>query len=471
MRVSFHGAAGAVTGSCYLIECGGRTVLLECGLSQGGAAEDRRNREPFPVDPRSIDAVVLSHAHIDHSGRLPLLVKQGFRGEIYAQRATVDLCGIMLRDSGYLQEKDAELESRKRARKGQPPVAPLYTARDAGRAQRRFTPLDYDEIADVCPGIRVRFRDAGHILGSAIVELWLTADGQTRKVVFSGDLGQPNTPILRDPVVVEEADAVLLESTYGDRLHRSRDGTLAEMKDILAAARASGGNVLIPAFAVGRTQELLYLFAEHFAEWGLADWRICLDSPMAIAATELYAKHVELHDAEAMALWRRGDHALAGRLEFIRTPEQSRALNRHHSGLLIIAASGMCEGGRIRHHLKNNAWRPNCHVVIVGYQARGTIGRQLVDGNPNIFLWGERIRVAATVHTLGGFSAHADQQGLLDWYGGFRDAPPVWLVHGEDHARTALAEALRSHGAQRVSIPALGDHIDLDRGGGPSQAR
>jgi metallo-beta-lactamase family protein len=379
----------------------------------------------------------------------------------------------MLKDSGYLQEKDAELESRKRARKGLPPVAPLYTARDARRVQDRFTPLDYDEIAEVCPGIRVRFRDAGHILGSAIVELWLSEEGETRKLVFSGDLGQPNTPILRDPVRVEEADAVLLESTYGDRLHRSRERTFAEMKDILAAARESGGNVLIPAFAVGRTQELLYLFARHYHEWGLADWRICIDSPMAIAATELYAKHVALHDADATALWRRGDNALAGRLEFIRTPEQSRALNRHHSGLVIIAASGMCEGGRIRHHLKNNVWRPNCHIVIVGYQARGTTGRKLVDGNPNIHLWGERIRVAATVHTVGGFSAHADQRALVDWYRGFRSAPPVWLVHGEDEARTVLAEVLRTEARAEVFIPQLGDSIDLasvrggDRDSGP----
>jgi metallo-beta-lactamase family protein len=314
----------------------------------------------------------------------------------------------------------------------------------------------------------VRFRDAGHILGSAIVELWLSEEGETRKLVFSGDLGQPNTPILRDPVRVEEADAVLLESTYGDRLHRSRERTFDEMKDILAAARESGGNVLIPAFAVGRTQELLYLFARHYHEWGLADWRICIDSPMAIAATELYAKHVALHDADAMALWQSGDNALAGRLEFIRTPEQSRALNRHHSGLIIIAASGMCEGGRIRHHLKNNVWRPNCHIVIVGYQARGTTGRKLVDGNPNIHLWGERIRVAATVHTVGGFSAHADQRALLDWYRGFRGAPPVWLVHGEDDARTTLAHVLHTEAGAEVFIPQLGDSIDLAlvRGGG-----
>jgi metallo-beta-lactamase family protein len=461
MRLTFHGAAGGVTGSCYLVECGGRSLLLECGLLQGGPRATEGNRAPFPVDPAVLDAVVLSHAHIDHSGRLPLLVKQGFRGPVHTQRATAELCEIMLRDAGYLQEKDAEIESRKRERKGLPQVAPLYTRLDAERAMRQFHSHDYDDLIEVMPGVRARFRDAGHILGSAIVELWLSEDGHTRKLVFSGDLGQPNTPILRDPVRVAGADAVLLESTYGDRLHRSRDETFAEMKEIFATARAGGGNVLIPAFAVGRTQELLYLFAERFEEWGLADWRICLDSPMAIAATELYARHVDLHDEEALRLWRRGDDALAERLEFVRTPQQSRALNRVRSGLVIVAASGMCEGGRIRHHLKNNIWRPDCHVVIVGFQARGTVGRQLVDGAESIRLWGESIRVAATVHTVGGFSAHADQQGLLDWYLGFEDAPPVWLVHGEDEARAALAERLQATGAAGVHLPGPGDSIDM----------
>lgn len=461
MRLTFHGAAGGVTGSCYLIECGGRSLLLECGLLQGGPHEDLGNRAPFPVDPAGLDAVVLSHAHIDHSGRLPLLVKQGFRGRIHTQRATAELCEIMLRDAGYLQEKDAEIENRKRERKGLSRIAPLYTRLDAERAMRRFQAHDYDEIIEVMPGVRARFRDAGHILGSAVVELWLNEDGQTRKLVFSGDLGQPNTPILRDPVKVPDADAVLMESTYGDRLHRSREETFAEMKEIFATARAGGGNILIPAFAVGRTQELLYLFAEHFEEWGLADWRICLDSPMAIAATELYARHVDLHDEEALRLWRRGDDALAERLEFVRTPQQSRALNRVRSGLIIVAASGMCEGGRIRHHLKNNVWRPDCHVVIVGFQARGTVGRQLVDGAASIRLWGESIRVAATVHTVGGFSAHADQQGLLDWYRGFADAPPVWLVHGEDEARAGLAARLEAEADAGVHLPRAGDGIDF----------
>jgi metallo-beta-lactamase family protein len=470
MRLTFLGAAGGVTGSCYLVECAGHSVLLECGLVQGGRDADELNRAPFPFDPARLDAVVLSHAHIDHSGRLPLLQKQGFRGRIHAQPATIGLCEVMLRDSAYLQEKDAETDSRKRARKGLPPVPPLYTQLDAERAMQRFRPLAYDEVAEILPGVRLRLRDAGHILGSAIVELWLTEDGVTRKLVFSGDLGQRGSPILRDPAQVRDADALLLESTYGDRLHRSRAATLAEMQEIFAVARAGGGNILIPAFAVGRTQELLYLFAEHFEAWGLADWRICLDSPMAIRATELYARHVELHDEEARALWRHGDPALSERLELIRTPQQSRALNRVHSGLVVIAASGMCEGGRIRHHLKNNLWRPECHIVIVGFQARGTLGRQLVDGSREVRLWGEAIRVAARVHTVGGFSAHADQAGLVEWYQGFEQAPPVWLVHGEDEPRARLGEQLSATAGARVTIPSLGDVIDLRALHGRSRA-
>jgi metallo-beta-lactamase family protein len=460
VRLTFHGAAGGVTGSCHVVECAGRTVLLDCGLVQGEPRDEQHNRAPFPVDPARLDAVVLSHAHIDHSGRVPMLVKEGFKGTIYAQEATAGLCEIMLRDSGYLQEKDAETESRKRARKGLAPVAPLYTVRDAERALRQFRSLPYDELQKILPGIRIRFRDAGHILGSAIVEVWVSEHGEARKLVFSGDLGQTGTPILRDPVKVRDADAVLLESTYGDRLHRSREETLREMRAILATARAEGGNILIPAFAVGRTQELLYLFAQHFDDWGLGDWRICLDSPMAIQATELYARHAELHDEEARALWRKGS-PLGERLEFVRTPQQSRALNRVRSGLIVIAASGMCEGGRIRHHLKNNIWRKGCHVIIVGYQAKGTIGRQLVDGNAYISLWDDAIRVAATVHTVGGFSAHADQRGLIDWYRGFEQSPPVWLVHGEDGPRATLARELVAQAGAKVKIPQAGEHIDL----------
>lgn len=461
MRLSFHGAVGGVTGSCYLLECGGRRFLLECGLVQGGAEEAQGNRAPFPVPPEQLDAVVLSHAHLDHSGRVPLLVKEGFAGPVYAQQATAELCAILYRDAAYLQEKDAETESRKRARKGLGPVEPLFRTRDAERALSQLAPLPYGRVEEILPGVKLRFRDAGHILGSAIVELWLNDGQRERKLVFSGDLGQPNTPILRDPERVAEADLVLLESTYGDRRHRSREDTLAEMEQIFATAHAEGGNILVPAFAVGRTQELLYLFDKYFDRWGLEHWRICLDSPMAIQATELYARHVGLHDEEAVALWRGGGGGLAERLEFVRTPQQSRALNRVRSGLVIISASGMCEGGRVRHHLKNLAWRPDTHIVIAGFQARGTTGRQLVDGKEYISLWGESIRVAAQVHTVGGFSAHADQAALLEWYDGFTARPPVWLVHGEDEARAALARVMAETRSVRPQVPRLNDSIDL----------
>lgn len=463
MRLSFHGAVGGVTGSCYLLECGGRRALLECGLVQGGGDARQANRAPFPVPAESLDAVVLSHAHIDHSGRIPMLVAAGYEGPVYTHRATVDLCDIMLRDAAYLQEKDSETENRKRARRGLRPLEPLYTMRDAERALRQFRPLDYDARTEILPGIELRLRDAGHILGSAIVELWLGEQGRTRKIVFSGDLGLRGTPILRDPAVVEEADAVLLESTYGDRLHRSRDASIAELGEVFAAAHAEGGNILIPAFAVGRTQELLYQFARHYDDWGLDHWRICLDSPMAIQATEVYAKYEELYDRETVQLRREAGRRLAAKLEMIRTPQQSQALNRARSGLVIIAASGMCEGGRVRHHLKNLLWRPRTHVVIVGFQARGTTGRKLVDGAAYVSLWGEPVRVKATVHTLGGFSAHADQQGLVDWYRAIRGTPPVWLVHGEDDARAALGRQLRRVAGARVTLPGPGEVIELER--------
>ena len=463
MRLVFHGAAGRVTGSCHLLEAGGRRILLDCGLIQGSREEEALNRAPFPFEPADIDAVVLSHAHIDHSGRLPLLYKAGFRGPVYAQAATADLCRIMLKDSGFLQEKDAETENRKRARKGLAPVDPLYTVADAVAAMRRFRRLPYDEKRTILPGIEIRFRDAGHILGSSIVEAWLAEGELRRKVVFSGDLGQPATPILRDPTPVREADVVLLESTYGDRLHRSRERTLEELAGIFAEALSGKGNILIPAFAVGRTQEILYLFGQHAGEWALDRWQVCLDSPMAIDATAVYAKHAALFDDEAARLWREGGAAALGGVRICRTSEQSRALNRIRSGAIIIAGSGMCEGGRIRHHLKNNAWRKECHIVIVGYQARGTTGRRLVDGAPSIRLWGEEIRVAAKVHTVGGLSAHADQAGLAQWYGAFASRPPVCLVHGEEDAQVALEAILRERYGAKVTRAAEGMAIDLAR--------
>jgi metallo-beta-lactamase family protein len=462
VQIEFFGAAGEVTGSCHVLTVGDRRVLLDCGLIQGSRKDEARNAEPFPFDPASVDAVVLSHAHIDHSGRLPLLVRAGFRGPIHAQAATRDLCRIMLKDSGYLQEKDAEIENRKRSRKGLAPVEPLYTASDAGASLRRFRAHPYDQMIDVVPGIRVRFRDAGHILGSCVVEVFLEEGGVRRKLVFSGDLGQTDTPILRDPVQVEKADLVLMESTYGDRLHRSREDTWREIEGIVGELATLKGNVLIPAFAVGRSQEILYLFATRFKEWRLDRWQVFLDSPMAIEATEVYLRHSDIYDKEAAAFWREdGGGDLLPNLHLTRTPHQSQAINRIQSGAIIIAGSGMCTGGRIRHHLKNNVWRRDCHVVIVGYQARGTTGRQLVDGARHIRLWGETIRVAAKVHTVGGLSAHADQRGLENWYGGFSNRPPVVLVHGEARGQSPLRARLEARFGAEVHVARPGLVMDL----------
>lgn len=462
MRITFHGAAGEVTGSCHLVEAAGKRLLLDCGLVQGSRKDEARNRESFPFDPASIDAVVLSHAHIDHSGRIPLLVKRGFRGPVYTHHASRDLCRIMLRDSAYLNEREAEWENRKRERKGLRPVEPLYTMRDASDAMRRFRGLDYGERTEILPGVAVRLSDAGHILGSAVVELWLEESGLGRKIVFSGDLGHMGAPILRDPTPVREADLVLLEATYGDRLHRSREETLREMGEIVRAARDERGNILIPAFAVGRTQDILYHFAKHYDAWDMSRWTVFLDSPMAIEATEVYRRHAELYDSDARTLWRGNPGPLhLPNLTLSRTARQSMELNRVRAGAIIIAGSGMCGGGRIRHHLKHNVWRANCHVVIVGFQAAGTLGRALVDGAKHIRLWGETIRVAAQIHTVGGFSAHADQAGLLKWYGYYAGSPPVVLVHGEAAPLETLYHRLARQSEQPVRIAAPGQRLDL----------
>jgi len=463
MELRLLGGAGEVTGSCYLLRVGGRQVLLDCGLIQGPPEEEQRNRDPFPFDPAAIDAVVLSHAHIDHSGRLPLLVKSGFTGPVYTQRACRDLCRIMLKDAAFLNERDAEWENRKRARRNRPPVKPLYDINDARAALKQFRGLAYGKRQRVVPGVAITLRDAGHILGSSIVEVDLEEAGTRRRVVFSGDLGQYGAPILEDPTPVAEADVVLMESTYGDRLHRSREETERELGGIIEAGRSGRGNILIPAFAVGRTQDLLYLFARRFDEWSLDRWQIFLDSPMAIAATEVYYRHEELYDADARRLWTRDQRRpVLPNLNLTRTADQSMRINRVSEGAIIIAASGMCTGGRIRHHLKHNIWRRDCQVIFVGFQARGTLGRSIVDGAREIRLWGEPINVNARVHTVGGLSAHADQAGLTHWYSGFRERPRVVLVHGEPDSSRALALHLEKELGAPVSVAEAGQRIVLD---------
>lgn len=460
MEIEFLGAAGAVTGSCYLLRTGRHTLLLECGQIQGRRADEQRNRDPLPVEISEIDAVVLSHAHIDHSGRLPLLSRQGYRGPVYTHHATRALCDIMLRDSAFLHEKDAEIENRKRARKGLRPVEPLYSQDDAERAVGQFRGMEYGEKREILPGVSVRLNDAGHILGASIVELWLQAGASKCKLVFSGDLGYSEAPVMEDPATVEEADLVLMESTYGNRNHRSFEETLDELGSIFRNACENEGNVLIPAFSVGRTQDLLYLMAEHSSQWGLEDWQVFLDSPMAIGATEVYSRYRHLYGAR---LFREGGHApVLDNLLMSSTAEQSMAINRIKAGAIVIAGSGMCSGGRIVHHLKHNVWRPECHVVMIGFQAQGTLGRRLVDGADYVRIWQEAIRVEATIHTVGGLSAHADQSGLMDWYGHFHGHPPLYLVHGEQTAREALASAIEERYAIRPHLPVIGDRVTLD---------
>ena len=465
LELCFIGATRGVTGSLHLVKVCGFQVLMDCGLIQGSSKAEALNRQPFPFEPKDIDAVILSHAHIDHSGRIPLLVKGGFTGPVYTHRASRDLCKIMLEDSAYLQEKDAEWDNRKRKRKGLPLIEALYSIDDAKTTLRQFKALDYDKKHKLLPGVHLRLRDAGHIPGSAIVELWVEDGGIQRKIVFSGDLGHRGAAILRDPDFIDEADLVLMETTYGDRLHRPWNETWEEIGEIAASLRSGSGNILIPAFAVGRTQGVLYSFRKFYQEWSLDRWQVFLDSPMAIRATEVYLKHTSLYDEEAAEVWRHeGKEPLLPNLRFSRTANQSMQINRIRSGAIIIAGSGMCNGGRIKHHLKHNVWRNDCHVVIVGYQARGTTGRALVDGAKHIRLWGETIRVAARIHTIGGLSAHADQAGLLNWYKQFRGNPPVVLVHGEEAAKETFAQVLCKQANAPVTVAERGKHIDLISG-------
>jgi len=458
MRIEFHGAAGGeVTGSCHLIEVAGRRILFDCGMVQGSRDAEARNAEPFAFDPASIDALVLSHAHIDHIGRVPLLVKRGFKGPIWAQAATCDLFPIMLLDAASLAERSAEFDNRDRA-PGEPEAVPLYTAADVVVAQKQLHPLAYETDTTILPGVTVRLHEAGHILGSAMIEL----RGDGRSMLFTGDVGMRGTPILRDPAPPPRADLILMESTYGDRNHKDRAATVAELGQILAAARADGGNVVIPAFAVGRSQELLYWFAEHFEDWNLAPWTIFLDSPMAAKVMAVYDSHEELFDTDAAKVW-------AGRIKPFKLPnlrvsesvDESKAINRIHGGAIVIAGSGMANGGRVRHHLANNLAFARNHVVFVGYQAAGTLGRLLVNGVPRVRLFGEEIPVRAQIHTVGGLSAHADQQGLLDWYGASPNHPPVALAHGENPAREALAVELKRRYGVTVTLSQPGMRLDV----------
>ncbi len=439
MKVRFHGAAGEVTGSCHEVHANGYVILLDCGLIQGSEEDEERNEDPFPFDVNKIDAVVLSHAHIDHCGRLPLLVKRGYQGVIYTQAATADLTKILLEDSASLALMDAKRDN-KYKKDGRSNHQPLYDLDDVSQVQKHMKALAYETATEILPGVVVTLRDAGHILGSATV----TLEAEGRTLLFSGDIGPKNTPILCDPVPHKKADLVLLESTYGGRVHRSRDATITELGEIFEQAWHDGGNVLIPAFAVGRSQELLYWFAKHFDDWNLKRWKIFLDSPMAVKVVAVVDKHSELFDTEAKKVWQGSLKPFdLPNLHFTPDVAQSKAISDNKKGAIIIAGAGMCTGGRIRHHLKNHLENKKHHIIFVGYQSHGTLGRRLVDGEKMVRIFNEEISVQAQRHTIGGLSAHADEPGLLEWYGNIEKNPPVVLVHGEDEARIAMKAAMQ----------------------------
>ena len=469
MRLSFLGAAGEVTGSCYLVDTGQIKFLIDCGLFQGGGrgrtGAAQRNRR-FGFDPTEIAFVLLSHAHIDHSGLIPRLVALGFRGAVYATRATVDLLGVMLPDSGYLQEKEVERENRGRFRRGRGrELAPLYTVQQARDSLRQLLPVDYDSEVRPHETVRCRFRDAGHILGSSILDVRVRGNGRERRLVFSGDLGQPGHPIVRDPTPIDGADLLLVESTYGDRNHRDRSATLEEFADALEQTLERGkGNVVIPAFAVGRTQDILYVMSEFCRTGRVCPSQVYVDSPMALAATRITLEHPELHDRETARLtgWlqdRRGKTDI----RFTEDVEDSKRINAIRSGAVILSASGMCEGGRIKFHLRYNLPRKECAIVFVGFQAAGTLGRRIVDGAKRVRIHGEDIPVRAKVFTINGLSAHADRDALLGWLGKFRRPPrQTWVVHGEPLAAHALRDAVRERFGWNAEVPEEGQAAELD---------
>ena len=462
----FLGAAREVTGSCHLVQYEGMRVLLDCGMHQGGDAIKRLAREKFRFSPAAIDAVILSHAHLDHSGLLPLLVNQGFNGSIYCTPGTISLLKILLQDSLHLYLKDIEYENKRRDRAGHKRrIKELYGQADVDKVLELCRPLEYGSVFKVAENISVQLHDAGHILGAAIVELTLTGRGRASTLVFSGDLGNPDTSLMLPPARLEKADIVLMESTYGDRDHRNMQSTLEEFASILDDAGATGGNVLIPSFAVGRTQELLFQLGRLYHQGRLEGWTVFLDSPMASAVTGLYNYYRDMLDPADVALMERnGSSNLTNFLPVLNVTddvESSRAINSIEHGAIIIAGSGMCTGGRIRHHFKHRLWKSNTHVLIVGYQAAGTLGRLLVDGVDRIRLYGQTIAVKAQIHTLGGFSAHAGQSQLLDWAAAFKTHPRFYLVHGELAAMQALKKKMRGKLHITAVMPERGDQIDL----------
>lgn len=460
MRLSFHGANRGVTGSCHLLELDGLKVLVDCGLFQGGREIDEENAAEFGFDPREIDLLLLTHAHLDHCGRIPLLVKRGFVGEIIATPATRELARVILLDAAHLQEEEAERHNRKARRRGKSPQAPLYGELDALNAMDLFgRRARYERPLELAAGITATFYDAGHILGSASIRLTWRDGEQDKAIIFSGDIGSSDRPMLRDPHVPPPAETVVMETTYGDRDHKPLGPSIAEFYTAINESMARGGNVIIPTFALERAQELLYHLREGVESGELPrNLPVFLDSPMAISATEIFRHHPDCYDDQAQALFERGiDPFWFPGVHFTRETADSMALNRLAGGAVIMAGSGMCTGGRVRHHLRHNLWKREASVIFVGFAAPGTLARRLIDGAKRIRLFGDDIDVRATLYTINGFSAHADRDELLAWHAAIKPERTI-LVHGEEKAMTAFAEAV--HGT-RVLMPEQGEYIDL----------
>ena len=469
MKIKFCGASTGVTGSCHLLTSGEHKILLDCGQFQGGKAQDALNYEKFPFEPSEIECVVLSHAHIDHCGRLPLLTKRGFEGKIYCTDATADLLSVMLKDSAYIHEKETEWKNRKAERAGREQVEPLYTIEDAEKALSLVSPILYDQQIEINSDMKIVFNDAGHILGSAITELWVTEDDKESKIVFSGDLGMEGRPILRDPTYIKKADYVIMETTYGNRIHKELGSGVDKLIEISLNTTRRGGNVVIPSFAVGRTQELIYelnRFYDSNNEYRkeLDKIFVYIDSPMATTATEIFRRNAQVFDEETREYILKGDNPLEFKnLKFTRSSKESQDLNFNKEPKIIISASGMCEAGRIRHHLKHNLWNPKNSIVFVGYQGQGTLGRSLVEGIKMVTLFGEEIQVNAEIHNLEGFSGHADQNGLFAWLAHFEQKPKqIFLVHGEEESKKDFAKLVNEKLSYEPIVVMGNSEFELD---------
>jgi metallo-beta-lactamase family protein len=460
MKIRFLGATRTVTGSCFHLSLNGRQFLVDCGMHQGKDSYVV-NRTPFPFNPSEIEAMFLTHAHIDHSGLIPRLVEKGFSGSIITTAATADLASVMLMDSAHIQEKDAEWLTKKSFRIGEDIVhEPLYTTEDARAVIGLFDKKSYGKAEQLGKGLRYRFADAGHILGSGSLELWYQDSPVEKKIVFSGDIGKKDNPIINDPQRIENADYVVMESTYGNRLHKSMEESIAELAEAIKVTFKRGGNVIIPSFAVGRTQDVLYILNKLVSQKRLTSLNIYVDSPLAEAATKIYLDHPEVYDKEALKMMR--ERKTDGiKLHFTESVADSQKINNIRSGAVIIAGSGMCEGGRIQHHLKHNLWRPECSVVFVGFQAEGTLGREIVEGVKTVSVLGEPIAVRARIYTINGFSAHADRKELLDWLGAFTNKPEVFIVHGEASVSADFSETVHQTFGITAHVPIEGEEFNI----------